>query len=53
VPLINIDADDPLLASIRKGRGGARYGRQLRADKIVRIEKLLLAERIAGQTDLK
>src|SRR5258708_17036885 len=50
---IDIDADDALLAAVREGRGSTRHGRELRADKIVaEIEKLLLAEGIAGQADL-
>src|SRR5205814_899836 len=50
---IDIDADDALFAAVRKWRGGARYSRKLRADKIIaEIEKLLLAERITGKADL-
>src|SRR5213079_2992763 len=50
---IDIDTNDALLAAVRKWRGGARYSRKLRADKIIaEIEKLLLAERITGKADL-
>jgi len=50
---VDVDADDSLLASIGERRGGARNGGQLRADKkVAEIEKLLLAERFAGQADL-
>src|SRR6202007_598676 len=50
---IDIDADQALLAAVGERSGRTRYGRQLRADKIIaEIEKLLLAERIAGQADL-
>ncbi len=50
---INIDADDALLAPVREGRGGARHGGQLRADKVISgVEKLLFAERVASQANL-
>ena len=50
---IDINAHNALFAAVRKWRGGAGYSRKLRADKIIaEIEKLLLAERVAGQADL-
>src|SRR5258707_2445454 len=50
---IGINGDQPLLAAIRERSGGSRYSRQLSTNKIVAgVEKLLLAEGVAGQADL-
>ena len=50
---IDIDAHEALLSAVGERRRGAGHGSKLRADKIVtEIEKLLLAERVAGQADL-